>query len=261
MTPIFKARPVSSARLGLTKFALGIAGALALLTAAPGMASIINFEDQDPWVYNGGEVLMEAGYQLQVLDNHDPFVGQAGGIANGMDPTTCALGGCPSGNLSHFYVGANDGSVVLTRIELPTFMLKGLDYAFMAPLGGQLPGASYGQLQLSGAVFGGGTISSALDFPGIGSDGNPMFSAAALSQDFLNATLTSLTIRACVYDDGGSCINPQDGSPFQNQAQFAIDNLSLAEVPEPGSFALLGLGMGALTLIRRRKSTASSNNA
>ena len=45
-----------------------------------------------------------------------------------------------------------------------------------------------------------------------------------------------------------------------NQAQFAIDNLALAEVPEPGSLALIGLGMGAL-LARRRKSAPSSNNA
>lgn len=259
MTPNFLKRP-SRARSGLSSLALAMAGACALFGSASAAASIIDFETQMPWIYNGGEALEEAGYRLTVVDYHGDGSGLAAGVANGNDPTSCALGGCPSGNNSVFYVGVNDGGLLLTRNwALPTFQLRGFDFSFMAPLGNLAPG-SYGQLQLTGTLAGGGTISTALDFPSmVDAQGNPMFGAASLASAFMNATLTSLSIRACV-NDGTSCINPGDDSSYINQAQFGIDNINLAEVPEPGSMALIGLGMGALAL-RRRKSAASANAA
>lgn len=257
MTPNFLKRP-SRARSGLSTLALAMAGAIALLGSAPAAASVIDFETQMPWIYNGGETLEEAGYRLTIVDHHGDGTGLAAGVANGSDPTTCALGGCPSGNNSVFYVGVNDGGLLINRNwTLPTFQLRGFDFSFMAPLGG-LAAGSYGQLQLTGTLAGGGTISTALDFPSmVDAQGNPMFGQASLASAFMNATLTGLSIRACI-NDGNSCINPDDNSSFINQAQFGIDNIDLAEVPEPGSMALIGLGMGALAL-RRRKSAATVN--
>lgn len=259
MTPNFLKRP-SRAHSGLSTLVLAVVGAFALLGSAPAAASVIDFETQMPWIYNGGETIEEAGYRLTVVDNHGDGSGLAAGIANGNDPTSCALGGCPSGNNSVFYVGVNDGGLMITRNwTLPTFQLRGFDFSFMAPLGGLVAG-SYGQLQLTGTLAGGGTISTALDFPSmVDEQGNPMFGQASLGSAFMAATLTSLSIRACV-NDGNSCINPDDNSSFINQAQFGIDNINLAEVPEPGSMALVGLGMGALAL-RRRKSAVSNNAA
>lgn len=256
MTPSFVKRS-SRALTGLSKLGLAMAGALALLGSAPAAAAVIDFETQMPWIYNGGEVIEENGFSLRVVDNHGVGDGLAAGIVNGSDPTSCALGGCPSGNNSLFYVGVADGSAVITRNWVdPTFRLRGLDFSFMAPLGG-LTAGSYGQLQLIGNLAGGGTISTALDFPSaVDALGNPMFATASLASAFMNATLTSLSIRACI-NDGTSCIYPDENSPFLNQAQFGIDNIDLAEVPEPGSLALIGLGMGAFAL-RRRKAAAAT---
>ena len=248
----------SRARSGLSKLALAMAASLAVLGSAPAAAAVIDFETQMPWIYGGGETLEENGYRLTVVDTHGDGSGLAAGTVNGNDTTSCALGGCPSGNNTIFYVGVNDGALVITRNWLmETFQVRGFDFSFMAPIGG-LAAGSYGQLQLVGNLVGGGTVSATLDFPSmVDAEGNPMFGAATLASDFMNATLTGLNIRACI-NDGTGCINPADDSPLINQAQFGLDNINLAEVPEPGSMALIGLGMGALAL-RRRKQTASTN--
>lgn len=265
MTTIFSTR--SSARSGLTKLALGVTTALTMLAAAPAMATVLNFENELPFPYSGGEPLYGGDYTMTVVDNHGAGNGGAGIIINGNDPYSCEADGCPTGNNSYFYAGVNDGGIVLTRNSTSAqsswgFRLTGFDYSFLAPVGG-LPDFSYGALTLVGTLLDGTTITASLDFPGY-VDGHPSFSAAQLGSAFTSATLGSLSIRACLYDEGSdgslSCVYPTEGSPLLNQAQFAIDNISLAEVPEPGSLALLGLGAGALAL-RRRKSNASSTKA
>ncbi|QJE00784.1 PEP-CTERM sorting domain-containing protein [Massilia forsythiae] len=251
---------LSGARARLKQLALGTGAALSLLGAVPAMAGVVNFESVDPTFYVDGETLSEAGYALQVVDTHGTGA-LAGLLVNGLDPTTCSLGGCPTDNQSHYYAGLADGALRITRNGGEAFSLASFDYAFVAPIGGQI-NTPYGQLVLTGTVRDlGTTISYAINFPGTDSAGNPVFSSALPSAAFASSVFTSLTIRACLFDGNGGCTYPQDISdPAYNQAQFALDNINLAEVPEPGSLALLALGMGALTL-RRRKSAVSSNRA
>jgi len=251
---VFRAQP------GLNKLVLGIATALALLGSAPAMASVVNFESLSPdGIYVDGDTLGEAGYTLQAVDNHGGTSGVVGLLLNGMDPTSCWLGGCPTNNTSHSYLGLNDGGVTIKKDDGGKFSLRSLDFGFVAPFGG-LGNFSYGQLQLTGTLANGGTIGYSLNFPGTDSNGDPLFDSAALPAGFGYAELTGLTIRACLFDGNGGCtVAPDISDPSIYQAQFAIDNLALAEVPEPGSLALIGLGMGAF-LARRRKSVVSSNN-
>jgi hypothetical protein len=224
------------------------------------MASVVNFESLSPdAIYGDGETLSEAGYTLTAVDNHGGTSGAVGLLVNGMDPTSCWLGGCPTNNTSHSYLGLNDGGVTIKKDDGGKFSLRGLDFGFVAPFGG-LPNFSYGQLLLTGTFGNGGTVGYALNFPGLDNSGNPLFDTATLPAGFGYAELTSLTIRACLFDGIGGCTVAADiNDPSIYQAQFAIDNLALAEVPEPGSLALIGLGMGAF-LARRRKSAVSSNN-
>jgi hypothetical protein len=251
---------VSRAQPGLNKLILGATAALALLGSAPASASLVNFDSPAlaGGLYVDGDTLDQNGYTLQATDSHGGTSGAVGLIANGSDPTTCWLGGCPTNNTSQFYLGLNDGGVTVTRSSGLNFSLRGLNYGFVAPTGG-LPNFSYGQLQLTGYLANGFVLDLALNFAGTDSSGNPLFDKAVLTDTFRQAELKSLTIRACVFDDNGGCNVAKDNSdPTLYQAQFAIDNLSLAEVPEPGSLALIGLGMGAL-LARRRKSVSSHN--
>lgn len=232
---------------------LAAAGALALLAAAPAMATTINFEGHGPDIFAGGDTFGEAGYTMLVLDSPaGNGGGAAGAIANGADPTTCAVAACPAGNNSMYYLGLNDGGLNIQRDGHGAFSLHGLDYAFLAPLTG-LANFSYGQLTLTGTLAGGGTVQNAFDFPLQNAAGSYVFGAVPLGVAFGHAALSALTVSACLFDGNGSCFNPA-----ANQAQFAIDNLNVSAVPEPSAAAMLLLGLGGLALMSRRRARSAA---
>lgn len=232
-----------------------VVSAVTLLGAAPAMADTISFESHGPDIFAGGDTFAEAGYSMQVLDTIAGGGGFAGAIANGADPGTCAVAACPVGNNSMYYLGLNDGGLNIHRTDASAFSLHGLDYAFVAPVGG-LPNFSYGQLVLTGKLVGGGTVQSAFDFPLQNSTGNYVFGAAPMNAAFGHASLSELTVSACLFDGNGSCYNPA-----ANQAQFAIDNLNVSAVPEPSAYAMLMLGLGGVAFAARRRARQAGQSA
>lgn len=225
----------------LTKLAL--VGALALMSAAPAMADTINFDTLDPTIFGGGETFTESGYTLEVVDGGSG--GFAGAIGNGNDPFQCEVASCPSGNSSYFYFGVNDGGLKITRNDQLAFRLSSLDYAFLAPIGG-LPGYSYGQLTVTGTTVAGASVHASFDFPTLVGGSSPFVNANLFSQ-FGSTSFSNVTVSSCVFD-GENCINPAS-----YQAQFALDNLVLAPVPEPETYAMMGLGLAAIGLVARRR--------
>lgn len=237
----------------LKKAGAAVIGALALMSAAPVMADTIDFDSLDSNTFNGLDTFDAGAYHFAVIDT--PVAGPsgtgfAGAIGYGSDPYLCAIAACPSGNSSMFYLGVNDGSVNISRGDSKAFQLGSIDYAFVAPVD-NLPGYSYGQLTVTGITTSGGTVTYAFDFPALAGGSSP-FLTANLASKFGGTAFSSVTISSCIFTDSG-CVNPSD-----NQAQFAFDNLTLAPVPEPQTYAMLGLGLAAISLVVRRR--ANQNN-
>lgn len=238
----------------LKKMAAAAIGALALIGAAPAMADTIDFDSLDPNTYNGLDTFDFGGYHFEVIDT--PAAGPsgngfAGAIGNGNDPFLCAIAGCPTGNTSNYYLGVNDGSLKISRGDHRAFSLGSLEYAFLAPVD-NLPGYSYGQLTVTGTTVGGGTVTHSFDFPELVGGYSP-FVTASLQSAFGATLFSNVTISSCIFD-GAGCVNPSN-----NQAQFAFDNLTLAPVPEPQTYAMLGLGLAAISLAARRRAQRHSN--
>ena len=241
---------------GLKKMTAAAFGALALMSAAaPAMADVINFESIGSATFDGKDVFAENGYSMTVLDSpaSSSGTGFAGAVGNGSDPYLCAIAACPTGNGSYFYMGVNDGGLKVAREDNTAFRLFSLNYAFLPPVGG-LPSDSYGMLTVVGQTVAGGSALATFRFPLLDGDGNSPFKIAGLKAAFGDTQFSSVTISSCLWSDSGSCVNPAG-----NQAQFAFDNLLLAPVPEPTTYAMMGLGLAAIGLVSRRRAKKQAN--
>ncbi|RSZ56907.1 PEP-CTERM sorting domain-containing protein [Massilia atriviolacea] len=235
-----------------------IAAVAALVCALPAMASPITFESIAPNALVNGDTLSEGGYQMLVLAS--PIVAELGltgpfaTVVNSNDPDTCFAIGCPTGASGHFLAVTNDGGVKFTRAG-HQFQLGSLSLAFLPPV--DVTDGDYGLLQFSGIRGDGTVVSSSAAFPGQAANGSFTFGSALIDSAFRNEVLTSLTVNACLFDGNGGCYNSL-ANPAFGQAQFALDDISFNAVPEPGSFLLVGLGIGAIGLTRRRSKASPS---
>jgi len=220
-----------------------IAGAAALLCASgQAAAAKMDFESiTDLGPYLAGDAIVQGDFQL-TLGNAVP---DGMGIVDTAESCSWL---CGVGNNSRFFMGLNDAHAVLTRADGGAFRLAGFDASFLTLV--PLPLAHPGFLQLraittTGEVvnhsfsLGQGDANGAFAFNTFGSWAQPLAG--------LNA-VTSVEFFACTWSDNGSCANPNGFT-----AQFALDNLNLAPVPEPASVALMALGVAGLLASRRRK--------
>lgn len=236
--------------------------------AAPAFATTLDFETHTNIVtpvlgsgdtaYAGRDRFTTAGYTATVADSAyaqslpDYEPGAAGVIVDHSDRLACSIVTCPGSffNQSHYYAGLNDSSLTLARGDGLAFHLFSLDFAFVAPTY-DLPNLSYGQLVLSATAEGSDDpVTRNMNLPGQFLDGNFIFDTWQLDSVFSGLNLTSLTISACVFDDGLNCVN---GATSYNLAQFAIDNLQVEAVPEPQDWLVFGSGLGLLAAIARRR--------
>ncbi len=217
---------------------------LGLTTIAPAQAGVVTFDDVGPDIYIGDTNFSSGGFQFTATSGLTP----PGGLVGIIDTAEgFAFGTAPTNALDQFYAGLNDGGLTMTagRRDLT---LKGFDFGFIPVIPGFYPeGYAPGLLVAFYTTADG--VSDFETFEFSGADDGGLFAFSSLGSRDLGAlrgqALSSVTFLACVYD-GDDCY-----LDAFNQAQFAIDNISA--VPEPGSLALLVLGLGLLSGTARRR--------
>jgi len=218
-----------------------LAAALALGGVA--QAGTLSFEGnpKSPFVLAGQHVKI-GDYWIEAYGG-DQQGDMVGAFVKGSEPETCATGNCPVNNPSQYYTGLNDGYFYFGRNDNTTFRLDGLNASFVGAGQESFPDMA-GQLLVQG-------------FNALGNEVGPLVRLALAAPEdgqfsFQHYNLRKLTdYYSFVLVFGLECNG--DGKCFRGggMANFAIDDVST--VPEPGSLALFGLGLGGLALASRRR--------
>ncbi len=236
----------------LAKFAAAALGAAAI--AAPAQGATINFDAGAGMVFGSGDTWQESGYTMR-MEAYDPAdTGSlVGAIVDTSDPGYCISMACPINGDGGYYGAFNDSIVWLaSETAGASFMMKSIDASFIgldAALGGY-PIYS-GLLRMQGFLADGTHLLQDLLLDGPSSQGF-LFGSYSPFETFANTAFVRIALFGFTCDAAGDC------AAFEtNRGQFAIDNLvledALAEVPEPASLAIFGLGLAALAARARRR--------
>lgn len=169
-----------------------------------------------------------------------PFVGDlVGQIMDGSAPEDCALA-CPVNNSSHYYAGLADGYFYFGLNNDNTFKVKSLKASFMG-----IPEASTGVLVLQGFNANDQAIGTSVQLGLGGPNALGQYNFATYNLGAFSNTDYSY-VRVLGYGCIGiSCTR---GSNLSN---FAIDDI--ATIPEPTTWALIGLGLLGVGAFTRRR--------
>ena len=190
--------------------------------------------------YYVGTASTKAGAQL------GDFVGA---LVDGTDvASTCVSVVCPTNNSTTFLAMLDDGLPYVGRLDGGSFSIKSFDASFIAASGVAVPSISM-VLRVYGFTADGGVFFEDVLTPGP-VNGGYSFSTYDLSDTFASRSYVEVDFYGYSCDALGNC------SRSNNTAEFALDNIALLVVPEPGSLALLGAAAAGMVSLRRRQNAA-----
>lgn len=212
-------------------------------------AGVLDFEGPSadtPFIF-AGDINQFGDYWAESYGGTQPG-DLVGSVIDGSDNGLCVGITCPANNASHYCAALDDGYFYFGLKDNLNFTVKSLQASFIGAGQPSFPATS-GVLLLQGYDSAGVAVSSALQ---IGLSG-PTAGAFNFASYDLSATTFGNTSFGFVLVLGFACDASGDCNRGANLANYALDNFVTVTVPEPGTWALLGLGLAGLGVFSRRR--------
>lgn len=226
-----------------------LALAAALCTAGVANAGVLTFEGATtPFVF-ANETVTDGKYWMTALGGTTGDL--TGMFINGADQADICTGAelkCPQNNSSTYYAALADSYLVFGLNSGNSFRLDSFSASFIGTGSAAL---TRGLLVLQGYGQDGFALGSALQVAlPAAVNGQYNFGNFVLG-DFFSTEYAAVRFLGYGCDSSGACTRGLNGS------NFAIDNIvTSADIPEPATFGLLGLGLLGMGALRRRKQAA-----